>query len=549
MGFLITCAITWFIHSTNREEDRLRFEYEVDGIANSVQFKMRQYEAFLIQTRAFFLSSTDISFEEFKRYFDKTRVLEQYPGIRGLGFSQKVDFKNIDELTRTIQKDQPNFKLWPKGKRDVYFPNVYFQPADTKNSIGFDVYSESTRANAIKKAWQSGLPAVTEELVLLESNRSEIERGMILLVPIYHINEPVHTIEQRLKSLRGFIFSPFETHKFFLNILQSNSQNLEIEVYSKENLLLSFNGQRDIKGRNDIHARRVIELAGKKFLLRFSPLKNFPFKSSLLIPTVVALFGGLITFLVYWIYWITRRQIVFSQLSEKKLQESVRSRDEFISMASHEFKTPLTSLKLQTQFFKKTLEKEKSNLVEKQQVITVTDKLDKHIGRLEKLVGNMLDISRFRSGKLSMNRESFVFSDLIKDVVNRMQEQFKTIPELKLSGDTLGSWDKQRIEQVIINLLSNAIKYGKEGAIHIELIGSRDSVELRVKDFGIGVSEENQEKIFDRFDRGSMESNEIGGLGLGLYISKEIVTTHKGSIWVESRLGEGSTFCVKLPKS
>ena len=105
------------------------------------------------------------------------------------------------------------------------------------------------------------------------------------------------------------------------------------------------------------------------------------------------------------------------------------------------------------------------------------------------------------------------------------------------------------MEQVIINLLSNAIKYGKDGPILIELKGTTDSVELKVKDFGIGVSDENQKKIFDRFDRGSMESNGIGGLGLGLYISKEIVTTHKGNIWVESQLGEGSTFCVKLPKS
>lgn len=162
----------------------------------------------------------------------------------------------------------------------------------------------------------------------------------------------------------------------------------------------------------------------------------------------------------------------------------------------------------------------------------------------------MLDISRIRSGMLSLERKKVNLGELVRDVLERMKSQFIGAgcgsPILKNFTDVQGDWDAMRIEQVVINLLTNAIRYGAGKSISVSLECSNSKAWLRVKDHGIGVAKHSQEKIFNRFER-AVDANNFSGLGLGLYISKQIIEAHGGRIWVESELGKGSTFFVELP--
>ncbi len=239
-----------------------------------------------------------------------------------------------------------------------------------------------------------------------------------------------------------------------------------------------------------------------------------------------------------------RRQYLVRDLLEKQV-EATNIRDEFISIASHELKTPLTSLKLQTQMAKKQLNRDEhltSERINKQLDYTV-----RQIDRLNKLVDDMLDVSRIGTGKLILQKKTISLSDLLEELIDRFTPQFEAVGcELKTSiaTDIKGTWDSYKIEQVVNNLFSNAIRYSPHKKIEISLKSQADKAILSVKDHGPGIDPENHERIFERFERASDSSS---GLGLGLYITKQIIGLHRGRIRVESELGKGTNFIVELP--
>lgn len=239
-----------------------------------------------------------------------------------------------------------------------------------------------------------------------------------------------------------------------------------------------------------------------------------------------------------------------NKLAQANLQEALRARDEFISIASHELKTPITSLKLQSQMFKRAALKNESKLYTKEKVDPMFEQVDKQTVRLNRLVDDMLEVSRIRSGKFSIQKERTDLCEVIEDVVKRMSSQFIEAgiwpPKLKEKNKAIGMWDRMRIEQVLTNLFTNAIRYGDGKEIQIEIKEENGNAHFLVRDKGIGIARENHEKIFDRFER-AISANEVSGLGLGLFITKNIVNAHEGKIWVESEPGEGAEFHVLLP--
>lgn len=229
-------------------------------------------------------------------------------------------------------------------------------------------------------------------------------------------------------------------------------------------------------------------------------------------------------------------------------QDAIKVRDEFLSIASHELRTPLTPLKLQLQSLGRHL-KATEVLESDERVMKIVESSDRQVNRLTSLIDDLLDVSRISAGKLSLNTERLRLSELVEEVIANYRHQLKEkkIPlEVDLDETLAGEFDRVRIEQVFINLLTNAAKYapGKPLTVSLKLEG--DLACLLVRDQGAGISPADQRRIFERFERVKDRDN-VGGLGLGLYISRQIVEAHGGSISVESTPGTGSTFKVLLP--
>jgi len=234
-----------------------------------------------------------------------------------------------------------------------------------------------------------------------------------------------------------------------------------------------------------------------------------------------------------------------------ELKDAIRSRDEFLSICSHELKTPLTSLKLASQGVLRNIKKGDLQALSPEKMSRVFNQTDLQVNRLSRLVEDMLDISRISSNRLSLDIRPFDLCQLLRDVVERMSPAFEEAGatlSMQNCEPTLCQGDIFRIEQVISNLLSNAIKYGDKKPVAIRSYNENGYAVFCIKDRGKGIAKENQDLIFNRYER-LVTANEVSGLGLGLYITKKIVELHNGKIWLESKLGSGSTFCVGLPTS
>jgi PAS domain S-box-containing protein len=226
---------------------------------------------------------------------------------------------------------------------------------------------------------------------------------------------------------------------------------------------------------------------------------------------------------------------------QKHLQQQ---KDDFIGIASHELKTPVTSIKAYTQVLERMLLKKGE-----EKEASMISKMDAQINRLTSLIGDLLDVTKINSGKLQFNDRAFDFNELISEVVEELQrttDTHKLVEDLAQTGTVFG--DRERIGQVITNLITNAIKYSPNAdhvVIHTKL--SDREVILCVEDFGIGIADDKLNKVFEQFYRvsGDMQHT-FPGLGLGLYISAEIIKREHGRIWVNSNYGKGSTFCFAL---
>ena len=227
----------------------------------------------------------------------------------------------------------------------------------------------------------------------------------------------------------------------------------------------------------------------------------------------------------------------------ESLMESLFYKDEFLSIASHELKTPLTAMKLQAQVFKRRAGKEDHSIAySKEKVDLLIEQIDIHATRMVNLINDMLDISRIRSGQLVMTKNHFNLSDLLNDVSVRFNQHGVTS---EIYPNILFYGDRERIEQVFSKLLNNALKYGKSLPIFVKLERKKSKISFSIQDQGQGISPEDQKRIFYRFQR-AVAASEVSGMGLGLYIAKEIVEAHNGKIIIKSTLGKGSTFNVEF---
>lgn len=233
----------------------------------------------------------------------------------------------------------------------------------------------------------------------------------------------------------------------------------------------------------------------------------------------------------------------------EELEGAVRVRDEFLSIASHELRTPLTALELHLGGMQRAFEREAATEARDRSLRKVGMAI-RQADRLTTLVEDLLNVSRIDTGRFVLEINEFDLVGLVREVAERFEEQAKRVGssiEIRVPDAAIGRWDRARLDQVLTNLLSNAVKYGSGKSVEVALGADDRSITLAVHDDGIGIAPEDLSRVFGRFER-AVSSSHYGGLGLGLYITRQIVAAHGGTIEVESRPGKGTTFIVVLPR-
>jgi len=235
--------------------------------------------------------------------------------------------------------------------------------------------------------------------------------------------------------------------------------------------------------------------------------------------------------------------------TQQELQRSLRMRDEFMSLVAHELRTPLNTLFLETQMRSLQLKRGNSAAFGPAQMEAMIQRDERQIKSMIRLIDDMLDVSRMRSGKLSIRPAQVELMTLLERVVSDLSLQAATtgnaltlLPHEQING----CWDEFRVEQVIVNLLTNALRYGCGEPVQVSVERDGDLVRIDVRDHGKGIAPADLERIFEPYERGA-RNGEPKGLGLGLYISRQLAISHGGELRVTSTPGEGSTFSLVLP--
>jgi len=230
-------------------------------------------------------------------------------------------------------------------------------------------------------------------------------------------------------------------------------------------------------------------------------------------------------------------------------KEAIRGRDEFLTIASHELKTPLTSMLLAVQSTMRSIARAPKGDIEPERALGQLSIIERQGQRLSKLVNDLLDISRITGGRLTLELDEVSLVELVRDVIARFSGDIRKLDcevRLRIEAEPIGLWDRSRLDQVLTNLLSNAMKFGEGKPIEVRVEARDKRARLVVRDQGIGIAPGDKTRIFQRFER-AVSSRHYGGFGMGLWIAREIIEAHGGSIRVESEMGKGSTFIVECP--
>lgn len=494
--------------------------------------------------------------EDWQRYTDNLNIDQRYPGMVAMAYSEVVPAENLQEYQDARRQDlSPTYTIRSTSTTDVLAPTKFIEPQNTQNNtaIGYDPFAEPIRRKAMETARDTGAVSITGRLILVQDTNEQ--PGFIMFTPVYQRDASTKTVEERRAAIKGYISAGIRSNELIESLFgKTITKDSALQIFDgtqprKENLIYqSATYDNLVKQPGVITQTLPMELGSNKWLISANVNNNFASQTQRDQPKLILTAGIVFSFLTsgfLLILMITRARTI----ANEKNREVQEVKDGLISLASHQLRTPATGVK---QFLGMVLEGYAGEVTGQQK--TMLNKAYQSNERQLEIINQILHVSRADSGRLAINKERLDINVLIKSVLDEfrpsIRERNQRIIFKKSASKIMLMADKQYLTMVIDNLLSNASKYSKpHTAIHVDVSQNTKEIALSVSDKGVGIDERDIHKLFQKFSRIDNElSIEAGGNGIGLYLSREIVLLHGGTIDIESSPGEGSRFTVTLPK-
>jgi signal transduction histidine kinase len=485
------------------------------------------------------------------------RHLRTAAGIEAVSWAVRASEAERGALEQAARREGLSrfqvFDLSPQGAPIPAAPRpehvvIYYvePPARADGVLGFDAASDPVRLDAIQRAAATGRAAVTGPLRLLHD---PTEQAAVLVVSAAYENAAATSREP---VSRGFGIAALRVSDVVAAALQGmDRKGLALTVEDEaappdKRVLFADAPDAPVKWRT------TLDIGGRRWSVGFAPTAPFDHGAGWIPWTVLAV--GLFCASLLGILLLvllgraTRLELLASEraLLVEELRRAVTLRDDFLAIAAHELRTPLTSLQLQIQLAGRQLDANAAA-----DPAPRLEKASRQAGRLGRLVDDLLNASRITAGHLTLTREACDLGEIARETVARQDEDARRagcVIALSAVATARGHWDRARLEQVVTNLLTNALKFGAGKPVEVVVTADGAWASLTVRDRGIGIPAEAIERIFQKFERG-VSSRSYGGLGLGLFISREIVAAHGGSLRAESAPGQGATLIMVLPMS
>ncbi len=561
LAMLLTAGFTAFALQTTQEQERIAFDALARRTQTIIAQRMQIYINLLYSSRAFLEGSREVTRKDWRDFVNALDISARFPGIQGVGYTVRIPPGHLAAHVSQVQRsDLSTYRVWPAGDRPEITSILYLEPMDERNqaAIGYDMYSDPVRRVAMARARDTGEPALSGKVQLVQEITQNKQAGFLIYLPFYRDTHPPETVAQRRELLLGYVYAPFRADDLFTGLFGASPHpQITFEIYdgppSPETLLHDHNPaiMTMPPPKDAFRLSLPATVAGRTWTVVYTSTPRFASEADRGLVLVVFLGGTLISMLLAGITWslASSRSRALDMATEMtaELREADKAKDEFLSVISHELRTPLNFI----MGFGSILEDEVPGPLNPQQK-DYLGKMLNGVDRMLLLVNDLLDFAKIQSGKLDLMpaREDFVpLAEEVRATLTPLADQ----KGLSLSTDLPESleltMDGSRIVQVLTNLVGNAIKFTLPGGT-IVLKARRDDDDLLVEvvDTGIGIAPEDLPKLFTRFRQLDMSSTrQVGGTGLGLSISKAIVEGHGGRIGVRSEKGRGSTFWFRLP--
>lgn len=547
-----------FIMSQNSTENEItqtvtlsRNEYQ-----NNLQNKLAIFQETLNSGIGFLAANPNVNQTEWGRFINTSGVVERFPGAAAVAYSKHVlPAEREAFIAQSRATVKPDFDILPAGERAWYVPITFvapYNPETTPRIIGYDVSSEERRNRALTAARDSGDVALSDvvESTTTSNNGSPGSSLFILYAPQYKDGAKTDTVEQRQAAINGFVYAAFRVNEFMDSLGKvGEGETIGVKIQTSEKALFyeSPNFSRIEKsGHQTQESKMNIGATQLSFTYVYKSADVIPgYVSSR--PMAILVFGTIMAILIASAVWLVLRAKADELLLEKERGIN-EAKDNLLSLASHQLRTPATGVK---QYLGLILQGFVGEVTPQQRALL--EKANSGNERQLKTINDVLYLARLGSGRIVLTKSQFSIARLLEDIIlelddNIAEKQHKvslTIP--KRQKDYYG--DEHMIRMAIENLLTNAIKYThKKGKISVKLMFGKTELKVMVSDNGVGIPTDQQVKMFKQFERIDNElSIAVGGSGIGLYVVQNVAGLHEGHIEVQSATGKGATFTLVLP--
>ena len=547
-AFLVLTAIaTKYVWENSQIAERARFQRSVQTAEEAVQSRVDTYVNVLQAASGLFAAAQDVTRDQFRAYVRSLELQRRHPGIQGIGISVRVPQGRMEDVVADMRLNEfPDFRVWPETPaRDEYHTIVLLEPMDDRNraAIGFDMFTDMTRRQAMIRARDSGEPAASGRVTLVQEIDAAKQPGFLIYVPVYTTPTIPPTVAERRQALYGFVYSPFRINDLFAGIFGNRRSEVDYEVFEDGQLLYRTGSGENRPARYTAEERLIV--AGRDWRVRFTsqrPARVLSRRFALL--TLVS--GLVISFLLFTLVLTLQRARAQAERTTAELQNASRAKDEFLATLSHELRTPMTAILGWSKLLGEDLDDESRS--------AAIDAIQKSSAAQAQLIEDLLDVSRITANKMVIDHQPTELAAVVKAAVAAVAPA-ATPKGIDVSVETpedpiMVSGDHARLQQIVWNLVSNAVKFTPRGG-KVNVTASRQDGEavISVRDTGQGIEPDFLPYVFDRFRQAdSSTTRAYTGLGLGLAIVRHLVEMHQGTVKAMSEgPGKGSTFMVRMP--
>lgn len=556
LGLLASSFVASNIADKEVRDAEFAQSQQLNAISLQVSEKVTRYYQILIAGSALFDVKNDTSKDEWATFTKKVSSNTSSLNVVGIGYAKLLPPDQVGDYVEKMKSEvSSDYAIRPLDPpRTIYSAITFLEPDTAINhaTLGYDMYSEPTRQAAMNAARDSAKMIASQPVQLVQDiarNRYDL-RGVLLYYPVYNDASIPTTVGKRRETINAFTYMVIRPDEIMRGIVEKESGKIAVLLKDvtpdMKTPITLYNSQPDDSIFLEPHASRKLAIGGRTW--QMSLVSTEPGKHAQWGAKGTFILGALMSILAGWtVYsYLLRRVNLLKDTYDLKIRDT---KNELLSLTSHQLRTPASAVKqyvgMLTQGFAGELNEEQ---------LSIADKAYAANNRQLEIIDQLLYVAKADAGQISLAIDELDLRSKAERTIQHLADNAaKKNITLTISGrkKLTAYGDKRFVAMIVENLISNAIKYSYDGStVSIKIFNDKDFACMAVSDHGVGISEEEQEAIYDKFTRlDNPLSRSEGGNGLGLFLAKRLTEAHHGELELKSKEGKGSTFTLKLPKN